>query len=82
VLKVPANEKTAHAKYRGNISDVVLKNISITEGLFPYSIFYGYDPQHNVRNVTIENLKVHGRKINRLADAKTYVENAENIVFK
>jgi hypothetical protein len=82
VLKVPANEKTAHAKYRGNISDVALKNISITEGLFPYSIFYGYDPQHNVRNVTIENLTVHGRKINRMADAKTYVENAENIVLK
>ena len=81
-MKVPASEKAAHAPYRGNISDVVLKNISITDGLFPYSIFYGYDPKHNVKNVTIENLTVHGKKITKLADAKTYLENAENVVIK
>jgi polygalacturonase len=82
VLKVPTADRSAHAPYRGNISDIVLKNISITDGLFPYSVFYGYDPQHNVRNITIENLTVHGKKITKLSDAKLYLEQAENISIK
>jgi polygalacturonase len=82
VLQVPASDRTAHAPYRGNISDIVLKNISVTDGLFPYSVFYGYDPQHNVRNVTIDNLMVHGKKITKLSDAKLYLEQAENVSFK
>ena len=66
----------------GNISDVVLKNISITDGLFPYSVFYGYDGEHNVKNITIDNLTVHGRKITKLPGARLYVEQAENVTFK
>ncbi|MCY7422712.1 MAG: hypothetical protein LH478_13335 [Chitinophagaceae bacterium] len=82
VLHVPANERAAHMPYRGHISDVVLKNIRITDGLFPYSIFYGADKQHQVKNITIENLQVHGRKITKLSDAKFYQENSSNVVLK
>jgi hypothetical protein len=82
VLKVPASDHTAHAKFRGNISDIVLKNISVTDGLFPYSVFYGYDPQHNIRNVTIDNLTVHGKKITRLSGAKLYLEQVENVAIR
>ncbi|MGI8635224.1 MAG: glycosyl hydrolase family 28 protein, partial [Segetibacter sp.] len=82
VLKVPASERIAHAPFRGNISDIVLRNISVTDGLFPYSVFYGYDAKHNVRNVTIDNLTVHGRKITKLSDARLYLEQAENISIK
>jgi hypothetical protein len=82
VLKVPASERSAHAPYRGNISDVVLKNISITDGLFPYSVFYGYDGEHNVKNITIDNLTVHGTKITKLPGARLYLEQAENVSFK
>jgi hypothetical protein len=79
---VPASDRNAHAPFRGNISDIVLKNISITDGLFPYSVFYGYNAQHNIRNVTIDNLTVHGKKITKLTDAKLYIEQAENVSFK
>ncbi|GEO11898.1 glycosyl hydrolase family 28 protein [Segetibacter aerophilus] len=82
VLKVPAADKAAHAKFRGNISGVVLKNISVTDGLFPYSVFYGYDSEHNVKNVTIDNLVIHGKKITKLSDARLYMEQAENISVK
>jgi hypothetical protein len=82
VLKVPAADKAAHASFRGNISDIVLKNISVTDGLFPYSVFYGYDPQHNVKNVMIDNLMIHGKKITKLSDAKLYLEQAENVSIK
>jgi hypothetical protein len=79
---VPEREKAAHAKYRGHISDVVLSNIHITDGLFPYSIFYGSDKDHKVRNVRVENLSVHGKKISRMESAKFYTENAENITLR
>jgi hypothetical protein len=82
VLMVPEKEKAAHAKYRGHISDVVLSNIHITDGLFPYSIFYGSDKDHKVRNVRVENLTVHGKKISRMESAKFYTENAENITLR
>ncbi len=82
VLAVPAGQKTYHANFRGRISDVVLKNIQVVDGLFPYSIFYGFDEEHNVSNVTIENLSVGGRKIRQLAKAKFYQENTKNIVLK
>jgi hypothetical protein len=82
VLMVPENEKAAHAVYRGNISNLLLKNIKIIDGPFPYSIFYGYDAAHNVKNIIIENLSVHGKKLTTVKDAKFYLEETENIVFK
>ena len=82
VLHVPEQKKDYHAKFRGNISDVVFHNISIVDGQFPYSVFYGFDKAHNIKNVTIENLTVHGRKINDKAAAKIYAENTDNLQVK
>jgi hypothetical protein len=82
VLAVPAANKDYHAQFRGRISKVVLKNIQIIDGLFPYSIFYGFDRQRNIDGVTIENLRVHGKKVARLSDAKFYIENTSNIVLR
>jgi hypothetical protein len=82
VLLVPEADKAAHAKYRGHISDVVLRNINITDGLFPYSIFYGSDKEHKVKNVRVENLTVHGKRLTRIEAAKFYTENAENITLR
>jgi hypothetical protein len=82
VLMVPEAEKAAHAKYRGHISNITLRNIKITDGLFPYSIFYGSDSAHKVKNVRVENLTVHGKKITNLQTAKFYIENAENVIVR
>jgi len=82
VLLVPKEDKAKHAQYRGNITNVLLKNIKVVDGLFPYSVFYGYDKERNVKNITIENLTVHGKKINTIKGAKLYIEEAQNIIFK
>jgi hypothetical protein len=82
VLKVPEPERPKHAKYRGKISDVKLKNIRIVDGLFPYSVFSGFDKIHNIENVHIEGLQVHGRKITALKDLKLYAENTTGILLK
>jgi polygalacturonase len=82
VLLVPAAQRSYHAQFRGRISDVVLKNIHITDGLFPYSVFSGFDNEHAVSNVTIENLTVGGRTIRQLSEAKVYLENANNVIIR
>ena len=82
VISVPADEKEAHAVFRGQIKNVVFRNISIVDGLFPFSVFYGYSKEKKVSNVTIENLKVHGKKVSSLKDAKLYYENADNIIVQ
>lgn len=82
VIAVPAAEKAYHAAFRGKIKDIVFRNISIVDGLFPYSVFYGFDKVHNVQNVTIEKLQVHGKLITNIKDAKCYLENASNILVK
>ncbi len=82
VLMIPAEERAAHAIHRGKIKDVVFRNIKIVDGLFPYSVFYGYDAYKNVSNVLIENLQVHGKRITNLRDAKLYLENASNILVE
>jgi len=82
VLSVPADKKDHHATYRGQISNILLKNIKVIDGLFPFSVFYGFDAQHPVKDVVIENLVVHGKKIQRLAAAKLYQENTGNILLR
>ena len=82
VLMVPADQKDHHAQYRGQISNILLKNIKVTDGIFPFSVFHGFDAQHSVKNVTIENLVVHGKKIKSLSAAKLYQENTQNILLR
>lgn len=70
------------------------KNLSNTEGLISsaYTKYmstdrmrlfmihpFGYDDDHAVSNVKIENLSVYGSKMNTLDDAKVYIENAKRI---
>ncbi len=82
VLAVPESDKESRMKYRGYIRNVTLKNVNVVDGIFPFSVFYGSDSKHLVENVVIENLKVHGRKITKIADAKFYLENTKNIILK
>ncbi len=82
VMKVPEEKKAYHASYRGKISNVIFRNISVLDGLFPYSVFYGFDKNKNVSNITIENLRVHGKKITALKDAKFYIENTNHLIIR
>jgi polygalacturonase len=81
VLSIPADKKDFYAQFRGTISNVTLRNIQVN-GRFPFSIFYGFDNAHKVSNVVTENLTINGKKIINLADAKFYIEKADNIIIK
>lgn len=82
LLHLPAELKKTHAQYRGQIKNIVFKDIQVVDGIFPFSVFCGFDENHLVENVLIENLTVHGRKIRNADEAKLTLEYAKNITFK
>ncbi len=81
VLEVKPAERASYAKGRGHIKNIYFKNIQIVDGLFPFSIFCGFDDEHSVENVTIDGLYVHGKRITNAEDGKFYIENAKGIRF-
>jgi len=82
VLYLNPEERKAQAKYRGAIESITFKNISVTDGIFPYSLFSGYDENHKVKNITVQNLTIHGKKIKKLKDLRLYSEFSEGIKIK
>jgi len=78
--------KILHAQYtrdkeKGYVRDIRFKNIQVVDGPFPVSIIRGYDGEHMIEDVTIEDLIVHGKKITSANEAKMVVELAKNIRF-
>ncbi|MEO5592401.1 MAG: glycosyl hydrolase family 28 protein [Chitinophagaceae bacterium] len=82
VLGVPETEKESRSKFRGYIKNITLKNVSVVDGPFPFSVFCGADMHHQVENIIIENLTVHGKKITSADEAKFYMENTSNVIVK
>ena len=54
---------------RGTVRNVTFKDIFVTGKPIPTSSFNGYDAAHDVRGVTIENLRFNGRPITNAKDA-------------
>lgn len=81
-LRIPEGKKEEHAKYRGHIQNITFRNIQIVEGRYPFSMFIGYDDQHMVDGVTIENMTVNGKRIESIQDFKLHTEFAKNILVK
>lgn len=82
VTLVPASDTALHAPFRGKVSNVKFHNITIVDGLHPYSVFSGFDKEHNIKNVEIADFYIRDKKIITLADAKFYAENTEELIIK
>lgn len=69
------------AESRGHIRDVYIRNVQVTGGRFPSSRIAGYDEQHLVENVYIENLTILGKPVASPADGdfrlNPYVRNLQ-----
>lgn len=78
-LLTPPEDKAKYTTYRGHIENIRLKNIQIIEGHYPYSLFAGYDSDHLVKDIVIENLQVNGRKISSPREMKMHTEFAKSI---
>lgn len=79
VTNIPPAQKPRHPKYRGFIHDVLITNVKIMEGNFPFSIFYGFDLHHKVENINIKNLSVYGKKITTKKQSRFYTENTSTV---
>ncbi len=82
VLKADKERKKEFSANRGYIKGIYCKNITVVDGLAPFSIICGFDEEHPVEDVTFENLTIHGRKIKNAEDGKFWLENARNIKFR
>jgi hypothetical protein len=79
-IELTDSAKMKYATLRGHIENILFKDIQILDGTLPYSMMSGFDPSHKVENIAIENLTVHGQKIETMDDAKlrtAFVERLE-----
>jgi hypothetical protein len=78
VIEIGKNPYSKDAE-RGNVRDVTYANVSVTGRRTPRSFFNGFDTQHTVQGVLIDNLRLDGRLANSAADANlsvgTYVSD-------
>ncbi len=66
----------------GTVRDVIFKNVSVAGKRMPRSAFTGLDAAHDVRRVTIENLRLNGRPIESARDTGLQIgKYAREILF-
>jgi hypothetical protein len=80
VQKIPAGKEEHHRQFRGRVSNIVFKDIHVVDGPLPFSVFHGFDKEHNVTGVTIENLTYHGKRLTTLEAAKIRTQDAEVVI--
>lgn len=72
----------SHDTERGCIRNIIFKDISVTGECFPSSYFVGYDPEHKVKNVKIENLYINDKLITNTDEGKIRIGNyVDNVTF-
>lgn len=68
---------------RGKIHDITFRNIRVTAPAMPPSHFFGYDEDHQTRDITIADLYLNGNKITSLAEANISMGDfTENITLR
>jgi hypothetical protein len=81
VLEIRENNYSQD-KERGRIQNIVFKDISVTGKNFPESYIVGYDSEHQVKDVVIENLRINGRLITNAEEGHFSIGNhVSNVKF-
>jgi len=72
----------SHDPERGRIRDVLIKDVVVVGKHFPHSSIQGYDDEHLVENVRIENLRVDGRVIGSAEEGRFRIgKHVRNVEF-
>ena len=72
-------------RVKGSVDGVVFRNISVItdEGWeMPPSSFTGYDDEHNIKNVVVENLTFNGKRLTTLEEAKFTIARKAEVILK
>ena len=82
VFRIPPGTESYHRQFRGTISNITFKNIQVTGGPLPFSVFHGFDSEKNVSDVTVENLTFMGKRVTNIEDARIRLQNTYNFVIR
>ena len=76
----------SQTKQRGHVDGLTLKNIDWTSYIFNIgytaSRIGGCDKDHMIKNVTFDNFKINGKKIESTDELYLFTAHTENIVVK
>ena len=67
---------------RGFIENVCFKDITVEGDHFPHSQMLGYNEEHKIKDVEIEDFVIHGKKINSTHQGMITTIHTEGINFK
>jgi hypothetical protein len=70
IVLVTAKNMWSHDALRGRVDDIRFKDIEVTAWATPELYFAGLDAEHQVQNVSIENLRVNGRRVRSREEAR------------
>lgn len=67
---------------RGKIEDIHFRNITVEGDRFPYSQLLGFDDNHRIKGVILENFVIHGIKVNSTYNGMIATNYTDEITFK
>jgi hypothetical protein len=67
---------------RGKIENIRFKNIYVEGEHYPSSQLIGFDDEHMIKNVTLENFNIHGVRINSTYNGMIAEKYVTGLVFK
>ncbi len=79
-IEVPKKEEF-HKQFRGKISNITFRNISIMDGPVSFSLFVGYDDEHEIENVKIDNYRYYGRTARNIHEGRIFIRNIEDFAI-
>jgi len=82
VQKIPEGKEAYHNQFRGEISNIVFKDIQVVGGLLPFSVFHGFSKERNIYGIKVENLTYMGKKLTNTESAKIRQQNTKNLIIK
>jgi hypothetical protein len=50
--------------------------------IFPSSLIMGFDEKHKIRNVTLDNFVIHGKKVMSVYNGKIAIIHAEGVEYR
>lgn len=72
-------------RVRGDVENIVFRNIDVTGPLFPVSIIRGFEmtnEMHRPRDIRFENVTVQGRTMHSANEMRMVVELAHELQFE
>ena len=82
LLPVLPGKEEFHASHRGQIRNIIFKDVQIIDRGLPYSVIQGFDKDHLVEGVVFENITVNGKKVENEKQLKLFTQFGKNIKIK